>query len=67
MQINKYTCNKCGIDFTDDDCLNNPFVFTHKFGYESIYDGETLSYYLCPNCTNEIIIDMNKNYKISIF
>ncbi len=53
MIFTAFYCNKCGIQFTPDDCFQNPFAVNYKFGYGSEHDGEELGYCLCPKCLDE--------------
>lgn len=68
MLIHYYKCNKCGEEFTNDDCLNNPFEISHDFGYESKnFDNKRLRIHLCPDCLDEQIDKWIVEFKLNLF
>lgn len=54
MKLPRFKCNWCGREYNDGDCFHNPFNITHKFGYESSYDGDILEVDLCPGCADSL-------------
>lgn len=64
MKLLGYKCNYCGNKFGKEDCCDNSFSISHKFGYESKYDGGTLEIDLCPTCADRLTGDIIKSSQI---
>jgi hypothetical protein len=67
MKLNQFKCNRCGVEFSAEDCDNNPFSIDHKFGYSSAHDGERFAPDFCPECADIIADSIERQCQIPPF
>lgn len=59
--MNKAICNLCGKE-VEEYLISG---FSHKFGYGTCFDGDTLDLKICSDCTENLITNLINECKIN--